>query len=145
MPQPVKLSDELVAAARKMAVDANRSIAGQVEHWASLGRAIEGLLTSADAHSLKRSKGSISKAIPDSARRLAVATAIAQALDSSSHIGLAERVAPNDRPRYGSDPAFPGLVVRVDPDGTRTPGRFVDRQFVPLTETAVQQTSRSNA
>jgi hypothetical protein len=145
MPQPVKLSDALVSAARKTASDANRSIAGQVEHWATLGRAIEGMLTSADASSLKRSKGSLEKVIPDRAKRLAVANAIAHALDTSSHIGLAERVAASDRSKYGSDPAFPGLVVRVDPDGTRTPGRFVDRRFVPLVEVPAQRASRSSA
>jgi hypothetical protein len=145
MPQPVKLSNAVVSAARKAASEANRSIAGQVEHWATLGRAIEGMLTSADASALKRSKGSLENVIPDVAKRLAVANAIAHALDTSSRTGLTERVVPSDQPKYGPDPAFPGLVVRVDPDGTRTPGRFVNRWFVPLTETPARRPSRSSA
>jgi hypothetical protein len=34
-------------------------------------------------------------------------------------------------PRYGTDPAFPGRIVRVTPDGVKTPGRFENRVFVP--------------
>jgi hypothetical protein len=144
MPQPVKLSNALVSAARRVASDANRSIAGQVEHWAILGRAIEGMLTSSDASALKRSKGSIENVIPDVAKRLAVANAIAHALDSSSRTGLVERIAASE-PKYTSDRAFPGLAVRVDPDGTRTPGRFVDRRFIALSEAPVKRAARSSA
>jgi hypothetical protein len=42
--QPVKLSDELVLDARITSKIAERSIAGQIEYWAQLGRAIEPLL-----------------------------------------------------------------------------------------------------
>lgn len=57
MPQPVKLSDAIVSAARSSAPVANRSIAGQIEHWATLGRAVEGALTSEEVHALKKFNG----------------------------------------------------------------------------------------
>lgn len=41
MPQAVKLSDALIAEARTAAELEVRSIAGQIEHWARLGRAAE--------------------------------------------------------------------------------------------------------
>ena len=41
MSQPVKLSDQLVLDARTMSAHAKRSIAGQIEFWAGLGRAME--------------------------------------------------------------------------------------------------------
>ena len=44
MSQPVKLSDELVLDARLTSKAAERSIAGQIEFWAQLGRAIEPLV-----------------------------------------------------------------------------------------------------
>ena len=44
MGQPVKLSDKLVLEARLAGEDNERSIAGQIEHWARLGRAVESLL-----------------------------------------------------------------------------------------------------
>ena len=60
MSQPVKLSDELVLDARVTAEVANRSIAGQIEFWAQLGRAIEPLLDGARALALRRAGKTIS-------------------------------------------------------------------------------------
>jgi hypothetical protein len=54
MSQPVKLSDEIVLDARLTAEIAERSIAGQIEFWAQLGRAIEPLLDGARAFALRR-------------------------------------------------------------------------------------------
>ena len=45
MGQPVKLSDKLIVEARIAGEAMDRSIAGQVEFWARLGKAVEGLLT----------------------------------------------------------------------------------------------------
>src|SRR5689334_992043 len=55
MSQPVKLSDALVLDARVAGAAVERSIAGQVEFWARLGRAIEPLLLGAQAIALARS------------------------------------------------------------------------------------------
>ena len=44
MSQLVKLSDELVLDARRTGKVVERSIAGQIEFWADLGRAVEPLL-----------------------------------------------------------------------------------------------------
>jgi len=52
--QPVKLSEELVLDARLTSAVAERSIAGQIEYWAQLGRAIEPLLQGAQALALRR-------------------------------------------------------------------------------------------
>ena len=45
MGQPVKLSDALVLDARIAAQAQERSIAGQIEFWAKLGRSVEQVLT----------------------------------------------------------------------------------------------------
>jgi hypothetical protein len=52
--QPVKLSDGLVLDARITAEIAQRSIAGQIEFWASLGRAIEPVLRGDQALALRQ-------------------------------------------------------------------------------------------
>ena len=54
MSQPVKISDELILDARLTAEVARRSIAGQIEYWAQLGRAIEPLLDRGPALALCR-------------------------------------------------------------------------------------------
>ena len=49
----VKLPAQLVKQAREAAPTMRRSVAGQVEYWATLGRALEGAgLTTADSHAL---------------------------------------------------------------------------------------------
>src|SRR5215468_4216294 len=55
MSQPVKVSDALVLDARLTGELAERSIAGQIEFWARLGRAIEPLLRGDEAIALRRS------------------------------------------------------------------------------------------
>ena len=57
--QPVKLSDELVLEARTISAVAERSIAGQIEYWAQLGRAIEPLLQSGQALALKQAGNAV--------------------------------------------------------------------------------------
>ncbi|MFN5273219.1 MAG: TA system antitoxin ParD family protein [Planctomycetota bacterium] len=52
MSQPVKLSDELVDDARAVVPFSQRSIAGQIEFWAGLGKSIEPLLRGDRALSL---------------------------------------------------------------------------------------------
>ena len=61
MGQPVKLSDSLVLDARASAGEAQeRSIAGQVEFWAKLGRSVDLLLEGKKVLELSRASASIS-------------------------------------------------------------------------------------
>ena len=54
MGQPVKLSESLVLDARVTGEVAERSIAGQIEFWAGLGRAVESVLRADKVLALKR-------------------------------------------------------------------------------------------
>lgn len=136
MAQPVKLSDTLINAARDAASDAHRSLAAQVEHWATLGRAIEGSLTSDQSASLKRS-------VQEPAVRAyaqaphedpsAVLTAALERAVSPAFAGqVRQSLTRQAGPQYGTHTAFPGYLVRYEADGTLTPGRLVDRVFIPV-------------
>jgi hypothetical protein len=130
MPQPVKLSDALVEAARAESAKAERSIAGQIEHWAALGRMVEpGLKTSA-VHALKSGQSSLEQALPPAEEGAAILAALTRAMDTSA----AARVRSDfkNKVRYGTDPAYPGFVVRLEPDGRRTVGQFVKGKFEAL-------------
>src|SRR5271165_1729717 len=59
MSQPVKISDKLILDARLTAEIAERSIAGQIEFWAQLGRAIEPLLEGSRALALRRAGSAV--------------------------------------------------------------------------------------
>jgi hypothetical protein len=95
-----------------------RSIAGQVEFWAKLGRAVESLLQGGQALALCRSAG---------ARPL---SACLDAVDSpDGRRRVADFLLAQPFPRYEPAPGGLGLLVRTGADGKRTVGRFVNRQF----------------
>jgi hypothetical protein len=120
MGQPVKLSDALVLDARVVGEAAERSIAGQIEFWARVGRAVEGVLRGDRALQLKQ-RGE--------------ATSLSELLGSVDTKAGRERVkaslATRPFPHYEAAPGRPGFLVRIDADGKRTVGRFVHREFRP--------------
>ena len=144
MPQPVKISDTLIQAAREAAPLANRSLAAQVEHWAALGRAIEGSLTADQSVTLKRAiHEPLAPAYGTSesaqAVRQRVIDALSESLTPDFRSRMHAQVAASPFPTYGMDDAYPGELVRRDPDGTLTPGRLEGREFQPRTESATRK------
>jgi len=120
MSQPVKVSAALLLDARLTAEIAERSIAGQIEFWARLGRAIEPLLRGDKAMALRRSGDS------------QPLSALLQSVDSpEGHQRVAEHLQTRPFPHYEAADT-PGLLVRIDANGRRTTGRFVNREFQPV-------------
>jgi hypothetical protein len=134
MPQPVKLSDSLIAAARDAAGIADRSIAAQVEHWATMGRAIEGKLTAHETASLKHAVRESAPSPYSDSRFLnaALASSLKRALSGESQTSFAAEMSQSASARYSTDPAIPGFILRENPDGSRTPGKFQDGRFIPV-------------
>jgi hypothetical protein len=128
---PVKLSDGLVASARKEAASTDRSITGQIEHWARIGRSVETVLRHQDVQALKRSPADATLSVP--ARR-AIQAVLETLVTKKDRGPLASRLKAG-RAVYQVDPAGSGLTERVDADGTRTLGRLVNRRFVPARAT----------
>jgi hypothetical protein len=123
--QPVKLSDALVLDARLAGEIVERSIAGQVEFWARLGRSVELLLQGHQVLALCRNS---------TARPL---SACLESVDSpEGRQRVAGVLQSQPFPHYQPHPDRPGILVRVDADGRRTSGRFVNRQFRPVQATA---------
>lgn len=117
---PVKLADQLILDARLAGEAMSRSIAGQVEFWARLGRAIDPLLNGAQAMDISRRGG---------ARPLA--ELLEEVDQPAGRRRLAEHLASVPYPHYEPHPDRAGLLIRTDADGTRTVGRFVKRVFTP--------------
>lgn len=121
MSQPVKLSDALVLDARLTGELVERSIAGQVEFWARIGRSIEPLLQGDKALALCRNA---------SARPL---SACLESVDTpKGHRRVTDYLREQPFPHYQAHPDQPGLLVRLDEKGQTTVGRFVNRKFVPV-------------
>jgi ParD-like antitoxin of type II bacterial toxin-antitoxin system len=121
MSQPVKLSDALVLDARLAGEAVERSIAGQVEFWARLGRSVELLLDGDRVLRLCR----------DAAVR--PLSACLESVDSDEgRKRVAAYLEEGPFPHYKPHPEKPGLLVRIDADGSHTIGRFVNRRFKPV-------------
>jgi hypothetical protein len=118
MSQPVKLSDSLVLDARITGEVVERSIAGQVEYWAKLGRAVEQLIRGPQAMALCRN---------------AASRPLSECLESVDSAEGRQRVTDflqsQPFPHYEPHPDQLGLLVRIEEDGQRTLGRFVNREF----------------
>jgi hypothetical protein len=118
MSQPVKLSDTLVLDARLAGEIMERSIAGQVEFWARLGRSVDLLLEGQQVLALRRN---------------ATARPLSACLESVDSPEGRQRVAGFLRtqpfPHYEPHPDRAGMLVRIEASGQRTVGRFVNRQF----------------
>jgi hypothetical protein len=120
MSQPVKVSDALLLDARVAGEAVERSIAGQIEFWAKIGRALEPLLRGDHVLALCR-YGDVK---PLSARLTSV--------DSpAGRKRVLEHLKTRPYPHYEAADS-PGLLVRIEADGARTVGRFVNRQFQPV-------------
>lgn len=118
MSQPVKLSDALVLDARLAGKTVERSIAGQVEFWAKLGKAIEPLLQGTQMFALCRNAA----AYPLSA--------CLKSVDSpAGRRRVGEFLQSQPYPHYEPHPNHAGVLVRIEANGKRTVGRFINRQF----------------
>ncbi|GAC1348148.1 MAG: hypothetical protein NVSMB23_28650 [Myxococcales bacterium] len=120
MGQPVKVSDELILDARVAGEAGERSIAGQIEYWARLGRAVELHLRAAEALRLK-SQG---EAQPLSKLLSSVGS-------PAGRKRLTKYLGTRPFPHFEAATGKRGFVVKIDQDGTRTVGRFVNRGFRP--------------
>lgn len=121
MGQPVKLSDELVCDARMTAELSQRSIAGQIEFWAQIGRALEPLLRGDRVFALQRA-----------AAERPLSKAIATVDSDAGRQRVKDYLQSRAYPHFESIPDQPGLLRRIEQDGTETIGRFVNRVFEPV-------------
>lgn len=121
MGQPVKLSDELVCDARLTAELSERSIAGQIEFWAQLGRSLELVLRGDRVLALKRA---------GAARPLS--EALASVDSDSGRQRVRDYLNTQPFPHYEPVAGRPGVLKRTAEDGKVTFGRFVNRVFASV-------------
>jgi hypothetical protein len=119
MSQPVKLSDDLVLEARLIAEVQERSIAGQVEYWAKIGRCVERLFDGRQIDTLRKTADS-----PSVGELLEV-------VDTPKGREMFHAFLESEPyPHYRAHPDGKGLLIRTEENGVETTGRFVNREFV---------------
>jgi len=120
MGQPVRITDNLILEARLAGEIEDRSIAGQIEFWAHLGQALEPLLQGAQVLALRR------------AGRVKPLSACIESVDTEEgRRRVKDYLEQLPFPHYEPAPDRPGMLVRIEADGRRSIGRFVNRQFIP--------------
>lgn len=118
MGQPVKLSDELVDDARAVVPFSQRSIAGQIEFWAGLGKSIEPLLRGDRALSLQMAGG-----------ERPLSQLLSEVETAKGRKRLESTLTKRPYPHYKPVPDHPDLICRIEEDGREIVGRFVGREF----------------
>ena len=127
----IKVSGDLVQAARIAAEIADRSVTGQIEHWARLGQQAEAHLTVQESLALKRPTALQSTPSSPESSGDRLLSALSK-LREGSHFGdFRNRLFEEHEYLFGVDETVPGRLVRVARDGTRTLGRVIDGRFVP--------------
>ena len=99
-----------------------------IEHWATLGRAVEVMAAYRDVLALKRVGAALP--MPAFVAREAVHELLAGLVTDPDREGVRARIRAAGGPLYASDPRRPGMVAEIAPSGRRTPGRLVHRRFV---------------
>lgn len=107
-----------------------RSIAGQVEFWARLGRSVELLLKGEQVLTLARN-----------ARVRPLSDCLRSVDSTEGRERVASWLDSQPYPHYEPHPLKSGLQIRTNEDGRRTVGRFVKRQFKPVRESAKSKVS----
>lgn len=123
MSMPVKLSDSLVLDARIAGEVMERSISGQVEFWARLGRAIDPILNGDQA--MAASRRGLDRSLSE---------ILAEVDTPIGRQRMAEHLDGLPYPHYQPHPDRPGLLIRIEADGSRTIGRFKQRIFTPIND-----------
>lgn len=123
MSQPVKLSDALILEARITAEAQERSIAGQVEYWAKLGRSVSDLLNGRVQQRLVANHGA--KSLSE----------VVETVDQpEGHARLKAYLQTRPFPHFEAHPTRKGLLIRTEEDGRTSVGRFKNRQFIEVAE-----------
>ena len=130
MPSPVKVSDSLLALAREEARSAHRSATAQIEHWATLGRAVEAMVSYRDVLALKRAGQTLP--IPTFMPREEVHGLLAGLVEDVDRERVKARIRAGGTPLYAAAPDDPGMLIEVQADGHRTRGHLKGRRFVPV-------------
>ena len=127
----VKISRELADSAREVSRWTERSLAGQIEHWAKLGQSIEGVLSGESVIALKKAGEGVADSPNTQQENPELALNILASLRKAMpYDAIREGLRASNQVLYELDPEIPGGLIRVSPDGTRTRGRMVDRAFI---------------
>ena len=126
---PVRLQDDLMRRAALAGALHHRSAAQQIEYWAALGQDVAALL---DPDLLLDVKAGLARLRVEPVRAAAVAPeSVFAGLDAQRQSGSLAASVSTAPVRYQACPSRPGLLERIESDGSRSTGSFEGGVFRP--------------
>src|SRR3989442_13571356 len=120
MPVAVKISDRLLARAREEAKGAPRSVTAQIEHWATLGRAVEVMTGHREVLALKRAGEHL--AMPRYVNPREIHDVLTRVANNPDRESVKARIRAGGRPPNSADPDHPDRGVQVPSHGPHPEG-----------------------
>ncbi len=127
---PVRLQADLMEEAKRSGQLSHRSAAEQVEYWASIGRTVGNLLTPDALLAVRTGLAKIS--IEPVAGQAVNPTDVLANLASQRNSGQLSVSTSQGRTKYQASANHPGLLEKVDGDGSVTLGQFSNGVFEPM-------------
>lgn len=128
----VKLSDQnVIRDVKTEARVADRSMAGQVEHWVKIGQAVEAMLGNAEIKAIKENLPMFLTRVSAQSVEQKIVSTVTQLMMNPDREAVKAKILAPGVPVFQADPAHAGRVIRIMPDGTRTSGRMKGNSFVP--------------
>lgn len=129
MSVPVRLDKNLVHDAEMEVASQKRSAPKQIEYWAEIGRSVARFASSSDLLALKQGFAQVN--IVPIASVIVDPTEVFGALETDGEQGALSRAVTQAKVWYEASVSHPGLLDRVQADGTRETGSFCDGEFIP--------------
>ena len=130
MSTAIRLDDQLVQAAEIEAANHKRTPPKQIEYWAEIGKAVSRSARSSDLLALMQGIAQVS-ILPPQSVSVASDNVFDQLEEDRQQGTLSQKIAKTNY-RYEASQTRPGLLDRVELNGTRQTGHFRDGEFVPL-------------
>lgn len=126
----VKIGSDLADAARYEAKVSDRSLAGQIEHWTKIGKAIDPLLTSRSTAYLKRKDKEVMDQSMLEGKAELESVLSKFGIDISPEKAI-EEIFSKGGPVYEADPSSSERVIEVSQSGERRSGTIENGAFIP--------------
>ena len=129
---PLRIDGNLIKEARASGEIFHRSIAQQLEHWATLGKALEAVLTLSSVEKLKKAKEPIN-----------VDDLLANANSPAGKKRTLALLAKKKGPLYGTKPGQPEILLQYRADDSKVAGQMVNGEFAAAKRTAKAKAARN--
>lgn len=130
----LKISASIAQAAREAALVADRSLTAQIEHWARLGMEVDEKLTGSAMQAIKRGRWE-TQATPRDQEEIRSYLSSLSVPGTATAVALASGFL-KGQTTYSVEPTEPGVIVRTNPNGTRTRGKMRGKEFFPFRKRA---------